>query len=231
MNRTMWARSPASAQRNPTRRCFTHSLLTALIVYPLPVLTLCSPFSQQVLEIKFPSLKLSLTHSKTYFKLGNFGEEFKTELLFSVSTALYIVCENTLSLCSTRGEFLKCSFKVWSVLNFYLIKGHHKRGKNPPLQLLTNAGIKVEECRVWGAASWWPPTAATSPCSTINKERKPMRKGSDWKTEQEEGWAEFDVQFKQVISGKAKKRKKKRSQGFPVIVHDPSTSIFTINAL
>lgn len=59
-----------------------------------------------------------------------------------------------------------------------------------------------------------------------------MRKGSDWKTEQEEGWAEFDVQFKQVISGKAKKgKKKKRSQGFPVIVHDPSTSIFTINAL
>lgn len=99
MNRTMWARSPASAQRNPTRRCFTHSLLTALIVYPLPVLTLCYPFSQQVLEIKFPSLKLSLTHSKTYFKLSNFGEEFKTELLFSVSTALYIVCENTLSLC------------------------------------------------------------------------------------------------------------------------------------
>lgn len=34
MNRTMWARSPASAQRNPTRSCFTHSLLTALIVFP-----------------------------------------------------------------------------------------------------------------------------------------------------------------------------------------------------
>lgn len=72
MNRTMWARSPASAQRNPTRRCFTHSLLTALIVCPLPILTLCYLFSQQVLKMKFLYLKLSLTHSKTHFKLGDF---------------------------------------------------------------------------------------------------------------------------------------------------------------
>lgn len=99
MNRTSWARSPGSAQRNPTRRCFTHSLLRALIVYPLPVLTLCYLFSQEVLEIKFSYLKLSLTHSKTYFKLGNFGEQFKTELLLSViHCLLYCLWKHTVTL-------------------------------------------------------------------------------------------------------------------------------------
>lgn len=57
-----------------------------------------------------------------------------------------------------------------------------------------------------------------------------MRKGGDWKTEQEKLWTEFDVGFKQVISGKAKKNQKK-PQGFPVIVCDSTTSIFMITAL
>lgn len=135
MNRTMWARSPASAQRNPTRRWFTHSLLTALIVYPLPVLTLCYLFSQQVLKIKFPYLKLSLTHSKSYFKLGNLEKSSKRSC-YSVYPLLIILsvkthCHFATSLPSACGEFLKCSFKVWSVLNFYLIKGHPKRGEEP----------------------------------------------------------------------------------------------------
>lgn len=112
MNRTMWARSPASAQRNPTRRCFTHSLLTALIVSPLPVLTLCYLFSQEVLQ--FPYLKLPLTHSKTYFNRGNFGEQFKAELLLSVPLLVISFvkthCHFVTSLPSTRGDFSpKCS--------------------------------------------------------------------------------------------------------------------------
>lgn len=53
------------------------------------------------------------------------------------------------------------------------------------------------------------PAPAISLYSTINKERKLMRKGGDWKPEQEQFWMEFDVGFKQVISGKAKKKKVK----------------------
>lgn len=58
-----------------------------------------------------------------------------------------------------------------------------------------------------------------------------MRKGGDWKTEQEKLWTEFHVGFKQVISGKGKKTQKKRTQGCPVIVCDSTTSIFMITAL
>lgn len=164
MNRTMWARSAASAQRNPARRCFTHSLLTALIVFPLPGLTLCYLFSQEML--RFPYLKLPLTHSKTYFKRGNFREQFQTELLLSAPTACSIVCANTPALCHLApqhswGLWSQVQLEVWSVVNFCLITTtiKKKKGKKAPLELLTNPGIKPEECRVWGAASWWPPTA------------------------------------------------------------------------
>lgn len=44
-------------------------LLTAPIVYSLPVLTLRCRFSQEGLYNHFSYLKLSLTHSKAYFNL------------------------------------------------------------------------------------------------------------------------------------------------------------------
>lgn len=70
--------SLASVQRNPARRWLTHLLLIAPIVYPLPILTLCYLFSQELLYNKFPYLKLSF---QSLFQLRNFGEQFKTKLL------------------------------------------------------------------------------------------------------------------------------------------------------
>lgn len=214
MNRTMWARSPASAQRNPTRRCFTHSLLTALIVCPLPILTLCYLFSQQVLKMKFLYLKLSLTHSKTHFKLGDFWEQLKTELLFGVTLSPHPP--------STPGEFLKCSFKVWSLLDFYLITGHHKRGKKPPLELWTNPGIKVEECRVWGAALW-PPT--TSLCTTINTEEADEER-EEWEKRMSAIWCSVSTSD----FWESKKRNKKEMK-VSQLSHMTLPLPFLINAL
>lgn len=44
-----------------------------------------------------------------------------------------------------------------------------------------------------------------------------MRKGGDWKMEQEKLWTEFHVGFKQVISGKGKKNQKNELKVFQLL--------------
>lgn len=129
----------------------------------------------------------------------------------SVYLTCDIVCENTLSLCHLTpqqlvGSFESAASRLDQFWIFYLITSHHKRGKKPPLQLFNK--YRHQTGGMQGVRS---SLLVTTHCSTINKERKLMRKG---KTEQEKGWVEFDVPFQQVISGKAKKGIKKKSR-FP----------------
>lgn len=106
--------SLASVQRNTARRWLTHLFLIAPIVYPLPILTLCYLFSQEILYNMFPYLKFLLTCPKAYFNSLILENNLKLScylvyllvIILSVEKSNHIYYQSTLSFPSHSLAFM-----------------------------------------------------------------------------------------------------------------------------